>query len=90
MKIEIDTDDIIEQIKEDISDRIDYWIRNKVDEIVSAQVMVALNKQLDKLEKTPYNVIHHRVYNMLDRYIEQEVENRIWEQECNGQRNKGE
>lgn len=83
MKIEIDTDDIIEQVKEDISDRMDFWIKSKIEQLVSSQVMLALNKQLDHIEKTPYNIIHHRIYAMLDKYIEQEVKNRIWEQECN-------
>ena len=90
MKIEVDTDEIIEQIKEDISDRIDYWIKCKIEQLVSSQVMLALNKQLDHIEKTPYNIIHHRVYAMLDKYIEQEVKARIEEQEWNGNRSKSE
>lgn len=83
MKIEIDTDEIIEQVKEEIADRIDGWICGLVEERVNSQVMIALNKRLDHIEKTPYNVIHHRLYNMLDKYIEQEIKNRVFEQECN-------
>jgi len=83
MKIEIDTDDIIEQVKEEIADRIDGWICRLVEERVNSQVMIALNKRLDHIEKTPYNIINHRVYVMLDKYIEQEIKNRVFEQECN-------
>jgi len=90
MKIEIDTDEIIEQIKGDIDYRLDSIIQKKVEQIVSSQVMLALNKQLDHIEKTPYNIIHHRVYAMLDKYIEQEVKARIEEQEWNGRGSKGE
>lgn len=83
MKIEIDTDEIIEQVKEEIADTIDGWISRLVEERVNSQVMIALNKQLDRIEKTPYNIIHHRVYAMLDKYIEQEIKNRVFEQERN-------
>lgn len=83
MKIEIDTDEIIEQVKEEIADRIDGWICGLVEERVNSQVMIALNKQLDHIEKTPYSIIHHRIYAMLDKYIEQEIKNRVFEQERN-------
>ena len=88
MKIEIDTDDIIEQVKEEIADRIDGWICRLVEERVNSQVMIALNKQLDHIEKTPYNIIHHRLYVMLDKYIEKEIQARIEEQEWNDKRSE--
>lgn len=88
MKIEFDTDEIIEQLKEDIMDRIEPFIDKIIEQRVSGEISHVLNKQLDHIEKTPYNIIHHRVYAMLDKYIEQEVKDRIFEQECNERRKK--
>lgn len=90
MKIEFDTDEILAQLRDEIEDLMDGIVRRKVQEIVSGEVMYVLNKELDHIEKTPYNIIHHRIYAMLDKYIEQEVKDRIFEQECNGRRGKGE
>lgn len=88
MKIEFDTDEIIKQLREDIESSIEPFIDHIIEQRVAEEISCALNKQLDHIEKTPYNIIHHRVYAMLDKYIEQEIKNRVFEQECKERRNE--
>ena len=77
MKINIDTKGILEQLTGEIKEKIDYLVDTEIRSIIRGEIYDTAKEEMDHIEETPYNIIHHRVYAMLDKYIEKEVEERI-------------
>lgn len=76
MNIEINTEEIAKEIEEEIKYTVGAWINSIVEQRVSTEVSRVLNERLDRIEKTPYEIINYRISAALDKYIEQEVEKR--------------